>query len=71
MMSEQVEVNKVEAKIVMSKVSNGYIVTRRKAGAAEPTGIFEGPETEDFVFSNLADVVKFLGDHYKEPTVGL
>ena len=74
-MSELVELNKIEAKIVMSKVVNGYIVSRRKANAEEPSGVAAmlgaSPEVEDFVFSNLADVVKFLGEHYKEPTVGL
>lgn len=70
-MSELVETSKIEAKVLIVKVANGYTVTRRVAGSKEPTGLFEGPETEDYVFSNLADVVKFLGDHYKEPTKGV
>lgn len=71
MMAENIEVSKVEAKIVMSRVSNGYLVTRRAPGSKEPSGIFDAPETEDFVFRTLAEVVEFLGDHYKEPVRGL
>lgn len=67
----------ITANVEVKRVDNGYQVecwrkTKEKRTIQTMFGKHEtNARKQTLVFSNLADVVKFLGEHYNEPTVGL
>ena len=77
MEAELDEAREVTSTVQIERVDNGYQVRCAVPLKHKKTiRTMFGPQevehrTRQLVFSNLADVVKFLGEHYKEPTVGL
>lgn len=74
---DDLEMREAEAKVQIERLDNGYIVRCAKPIKEKRTirTMFGNIETRvrtcEMVFPTLADAVKFLGEHYKEPTVGV
>jgi len=76
-MIELEELNELKNHVHLYKVENGYAikVTVPREKPVKQSGPFTDYESKTreaiHVFSNLADVVSWLGNHYQEPTNGL